>query len=160
MSPQLLALVLAVSGCAGSVQAVGPDALADANRQWAGRTVTVVLADGTTRPAAALRVEPDSAFWVDPATGGLRSVATAEVATVERRDRARSTLRTAGAGALAGALVGAVSGGLLCPRFGCSAGDVAGLVVPPAIGGTAWGALGGALADRPDRFVFAPSPSR
>ena len=157
---RLLLTALVLTGCAGSTHTVRPDALADANRQWAGRAVTVVLADRTAHPAEALRVDRDSATWVDPATGALRSAATAEVATVERRDRTRSALRTAGVGALVGTLAGAVSGGLLCPRFGCSTGNVVGLVVRPAISGTAWGALGGALANRPDRFVLPPRPDR
>lgn len=154
----LLASALVLAGCAGSVQTVDPASPA-ALRALAERDVDVHLADGRVRPARGLRVAADTTSWVDRETGALVRVATADVAEVRRRDRARWARRVAGRTALAagvaGLALGAAAGATLDDDRLSPAAAAIGTASVAVMYGTAGGALGGAVAAPQDRYVFA-----
>lgn len=155
----LLALSASLlTGCAGITRTVGRAELPEASLDLSGRSVTVVLADGARYAADAFRLEADTTTWVNPTTGNLMLVPTANIALVEHRQRGRSALRTAGAGVLvAGSIVG-VLGGLMCSSdLGCD--GVGGMVLTGVSSGALYGAIGGSIANRPDRWRFAQPDS-
>ena len=171
----LLGLV-ALTGCTGLRQTLDPseaDGLAVANRRFAERPATVVLATGERAPAQALRVAPDTTTWVDPETGALRTVATADVVEVRRSDPARARRRFVRqqvvVGAVLGALGGAVVGDLFARGFPFGDADAsvgrraAGVAVGGTVGsgmGAVQGAVVGAIysptASTLDRYVLVP----
>ena len=157
--PLVLAAVL-LAGCAGSTYTVAPEAFEDARRDLSGRTVTLVLTDGARYSAASLRLEADTTTWVNPDTGELLALPTWALAEVQHRDRGRSALRTAGAGALVTGAIGGTLGALLCAGLDCGASQplvVLGAAASAAPSGALYGALGGAIANRADRWLFAPA---
>lgn len=60
--------------------------------------------------ARSLHVAPDMTTWIDPATGESRSVPTAEVVSIEFRNRLRGTIEGLGIGLVVGAGLGALLG--------------------------------------------------
>ena len=153
--------LVGLGGCAGAVRTVEPGAGLDAvSRAAAGRTVTLVLRDGSTRRARSLALAPDTTVWTDAETGESFLTPTAALAEVQVRDRGRSAARTAGAGSLVGAGVGMALGASFCREAGgCGGFGVVlstFLALGNAAGGAVLGAIGGASADRPDRYFLAP----
>lgn len=141
----LIVIALWGSGCAGSKITLGPDRFADAERQWTGRPLTLVLYDGSTTPADALRLDADSASWVDPRTGEMHHVPTSTIVWVRERNRLRGTARVARWGAIGGAVFGAAAGGFLGYGFGCcTTTEVIGSATYGVFGGATLGALYGA----------------
>ena len=154
-----LLAVLLVSGCAGSTYTVAPDAFEDARRDLSGRTVTLVLTDGARYQAESLRLEADTTTWVSADTGELLALPTWAIAEVQRRNRGRSALRTAGAGALITGAIGGTLGALLCSGLGCGSSQPAVVLaraLSAAPSGAVYGALGGAIANPADRWRFVP----
>jgi len=180
MSPARLLCLVAImlSGCAGAVHTVEPateaDRLAWANRLFAERPATVVLADGRRQPVESLRVAPDTTTWIDPATREIIAVSTFEIEAVEQQNPARSSRRLM----RRGAVVGAVAIGLLGVVTGYDAGTclywcseptggerLGGALIFGAAGavtGVPLGLWGGAVAsvpsDKTERFVLGPFP--
>lgn len=171
----LTALLLSVlTGCAGGLHTIRLDNVADANREFAGRPVTVVLTTGLAYPAESLRFAPDSTSWVEPFTGDLVSAPTSAISEIRHRDRGRAV----GRGAKRGAIVGSVSGAVL---FGAIGYDSGGCLVfcdrTPTSGeradatvafglfgsvvgagyGALYGLVVGALSDPTDTFVVEPA---
>ncbi len=104
---------LVLSGCAATTYTVGPDLESDrlawANALFASKPTVIVLTDGTSYDATALRLEADTTTWVDPSTQNLVAIPTSAVLEVERRDRGRMVRRIVSTGTVGGAMgVGAV----------------------------------------------------
>jgi hypothetical protein len=75
-----------------------------------GKTALVKLTSGEEFSARSLHVAPDIITWTDPATGKGRSAPTAQVVSIEFRNRLRGTLEGLGLGLLVGAGSGGVIG--------------------------------------------------
>lgn len=144
---RLLSLIAwGLAGCA-SVQPPAPSTPGAARRAFDGRTAEVVLADGSTWRAAALRIEAEETSW--RAGGETVRVPTCAVAEVRARPAAwrlpvGRVLAAGGAGLVAGAVGGAVCGAGGDADATC----VAGLALGTAAAGVLLG-LGAALASRP-----------
>lgn len=157
----LLFVLVLLSGCAATVT-VPPSAYADTSARLDGERVTVVLADGRTALATALRLGPDSTSWFDAARGTLRVVPSASVVRVEHRDRGRAVRRGVLRGVVGGAAIAVLTASIFC--FDTADGPVpscpsrSGYAVVAAGGvllGVPAGALGGAIRNTPDRYVLA-----
>lgn len=131
----------------------------------AGRSeATVELASGERVAARSLHLAPDVATWVDPASGDLRSVPTADVVAVRFADRQRGALEGAGIGLAAGAIVGGTVGGFAAlreagyfPREGNP--DDTAVLVGAGAGGLVGAALGSLLGAARRSHVVHPLPA-
>jgi hypothetical protein len=157
----LLAIVVtALTGCTHTrpLFLASPEARTELNRRAEAVTVLVTLRGDTQVRARALRVEADSTSWLDPASGAVRSVPTADLATVRFTDRGRGVAEGSGLGLLIGAgfglLLRAVSGDSRGDRLlGLTAVQSAALV-PGFFGGIGLGIGGVAGADRGSWTIF------
>ena len=160
-SALLLVVATLLTGCGTAVASVRSAPPAEVAARLDGRPVTVVMADGATYEARALRMEADSTTWIRPETQTLVAVATADVAEILRRDRTRATVRCAGIGVLAG-LVSAALRTTVCTSLDCGDNDWAsstslvlgGMAVAA---GTGAGALTGAVLNPATRWRLGPS---
>ena len=145
-APLLFALVLC--GCARTRSLAPVEARSEVNRRAEGRTVTVALRSGERVEARALRVDAESASWLDPGAH-VRHVAAAEVVAVTHRD----VRRGAADGFWIGLATGILSGTAL--TLGSDAGAnydswVKGvLVASMGVAGAGYGTLGGTLTRAP-----------
>lgn len=166
------------TGCAGARHTLHLGDTAQANRQFAGRAVTVVLTTGAAYPAEALRFAPDSTSWVDPGTGDLLSAPTSGIFEIRHRDRRRAVGRATGRTAIGGAIGGGIALGLAgydsggCLIF-CSGEPTSGERAEAAVvfgltgallgaaEGAVLGLIVGAVSDPTDTFVVqAPVEGR
>ncbi len=170
----VLVFLSGLTGCAGARHTVHLGDVAEANRQFAGRAVTVVLTTGAAYPAEGLRVAADSTSWVEPVTGDFVSTPTSGISEIRHRDRGRAVGRSVGRGAIGGAIGGAVAFGAVgydsggCIVF-CSGEPSPGQRMEAAVGfglfgaavgagqGALYGLVVGALSDPVDTFVIEPS---
>lgn len=157
MRPIALLLSLTLAGCAGT-RVFRPDDAGFTRRHLDGRAATVVLRDGRSVRAAALRVSADSVVWADPVTLSGDGAPLHEVARIE----ARSSSLTVGRSALTGIAVAGVAGTLggyaLFLQLGGSPAEslrpatLFGVMSMPL--GALYGTLGGAVA--PATWTFVP----
>ncbi len=116
------------------------------NKRAERATSTVVLLSGEQVRARSLHVAPDVTTWVDPKNGEVRSVPTAEVASVRFTSRGRGVLDGLGIGFAVGigigALLGAADSGIFTPANGALFGAIFFSVPGTGIGGLVGLAVG------------------
>ena len=157
--------LLVLSGCVATTQLAPADA-AHVVRLTNGKSVVVRLVDGRSLRGRSLRIDADSASWVDPETGALERVATADITRVTRTRHWSGAVEGFGLGLVIGVPLGAALGALgsescgedplyFCGRgWGAVGGGFGGLVTGPPLG-----LLIGAAVGRRERYVLAP-PAR
>lgn len=106
MRGTLLACLLLSACTTTRVAAPGSPESAAFLRAVSRDVVTVRLVGGETVRARSVRIEADSASWIDAGTRALRQVATTDVASVDRVDRTRGARR---GGITAATVVGTVA---------------------------------------------------
>jgi hypothetical protein len=144
----LLLLALVAWGCSSSnlVTPTGGEkslSYADLNMNLAGENVSVFFIDGRQAKGAGLRLDVDSASWIDTETGNIVKVPTSTIDKVETKNRTAGGLLGLGAGIAAGGGIGLIVGEGAAQRPG----DVGiGLeVVAFTAGGAVLGGLAGTL---------------
>lgn len=162
MRAALLAALAVLTGCT-STRTLPSDASFDpvTHAALAGRTVEIHLADGRVVPGQSIAIHPDSTSWIDPATGALVQVATADVRAASTRSRGRGAWQGA---LVSGLAASAVMSGVIArdlgdwgelndaqPAFAVTMGTVWGFAPGAALGGAVGYAAG---AER--RYVLAP----
>lgn len=113
-------LLVASAGCSSSKTVTTDDPstgqrLSEINARAASKPARITLRDGTDLKVRALRIDPDSASWLDSETHDVVSVATHEITDVAFTDH--------GQGAVKGLLFGALSTGLVLGGLGLASGD-------------------------------------
>jgi hypothetical protein len=163
--------VLVLAGCTSTrvVDSSAPMPYAEVNEQAQRRTAQMQLADGRTMRATYLRVDRDSASYVD-GMGDVRSIATSRIVSVRFTRHGRGALQGIGIGLLSGGGGGALVG--LMSSTTCGKDDwFCGPGFNAAVFGVFFGAIGGAIGlvtgtARGHRTVYrfngsrGPSPTR
>lgn len=157
LAPASLLVLCLLAGCTHTRHLATGDLTPETRRRLAhgGRPVTLILADGTHRPARDLVVGADSTAWTD-AAGVRHTVATASVRGIRYRRRASGALEGVFLGALTG-LAGGFGVLLFGDRQDLATEGVATLM--PA--GAGLGLVAGLLRGTRERYTLrlpAPAP--
>jgi len=137
--------VLVLAGCTSTrvVDSSAPMPYAEINEQAHHQAAQVQLADGHTMRATRLRLDADSASYVDK-VGAVRSIATSRIVSVRFTRHGRGALQGIGIGLLSGGGGGALVG--LMSSTTCGKDDwFCGPGFNAAVFGVFFGAIGGAI---------------